>query len=56
MYESIYDMYHRVPTEKEMWPYRNVFRSDINTGGTQTHWFDTYDAFIEYVQGIAKTE
>ncbi len=50
MYTHLSDKLHRSPTEKEMWAYRNVFRSDINTNGAQTHVFDTYDAFIEYVQ------
>ena len=50
MYKRLRDMYRRVPTEKEMWAYRNVFRKDINIDGTQTHMFDTYDAFVNYTQ------
>lgn len=50
LYKSLSDTHHRIPTEKEMWSYRNVFRNDINTAGTPTHIFDTYDDFVNYAQ------
>ena len=55
MYQRLYDLHHRQPTEKEMWAYRNVFKSDINTNGTQTHIFDTYEDFVNYMQHERKS-